>query len=365
MINHEMVVLAREYRSLTQEELAGRVKVKQGAISKIEGGIAPEMAHDFIGKIAEVLDFPVEFFYQPGERLGFGSSSFYYRKRASISSSDRKRITGIVNLLRLSIKRLLTSVELEPSRKLPRFSLDSFSSAEHVARALRSAWNLADGPINNLTALVESAGVVIVPCDFGTQSMDATSLQLNDMPPLIFMNKCIPGDRWRYTLGHELGHLVMHDLPSETMEVEADEFAAEFLMPANDLKLQFSKLPKIRLQDLASLKPYWKVSMAALLMRAGTLGSLTETQTKSLWVQMSGAGYRTKEPVPLEIEKTQNFNGLFQYFIQHLGYSVDEMARLMFMFPSEFSKLGVDALAPKVRTLRAVPDARALRSANE
>lgn len=355
MINHEMVVLAREYRNLTQEELARLVKVSQGSISKIEGNIASDTSDDLVKRIASVLNFPVEFFHQPGERLGFGSSSFYYRKRAVMTAADRKRISGVVNLLRILVKKLLNSVELEPSRKLPFFRLDDFGdSPEHIARALRSAWSLPEGPIKNVTALVESAGVVVVPCDFGTTAMDATSLRLADMPPLIFISKSIPGDRWRFTLAHELGHLVMHDLPRETMEEEADQFAAEFLMPENEMKAQFSRYARIRIQDLANLKPYWKVSMAALLVRAGTTGNLTTAQSKGLWMQMSKAGYRMKEPQPLPVEKAENFEGLFQYYLKELGYSVDEIARLILMYPEEFSTLGVESLAPKIRPMRAV-----------
>lgn len=359
MINHEMVVLAREYRNLTQEELARRVKVTQGTISKIEGNLAPEKAQELIERIATALEFPVGFFHQSGERLGFGSSSFYYRKRVAMTAADRKRISGVVNILRLSIKRLLSAVELEPSRKLPMLPIEEFGdSPERAARALRSAWNLPEGPIKNMTALAESAGVIVIPCDFGTAAMDATSLRLTDIPPLIFISKTIPGDRWRFTLAHELGHLVMHDLPRETMEAEADQFAAEFLMPANELKAQFSRYPKVRLQDIANLKPYWKVSMAALIMRASTLGNLTPSQARGLWMQMAKAGYKIKEPLPLPVEKAENFEGLFKYYLDGLDYSANEIAQLLSMYPGEFSKLGVETLSPKVRPiLRTVPAA--------
>lgn len=355
MVNHEMVVLAREYRNLTQEELARKIKVTQGTISKIEGNIAPEISEQLIPRIASALGFPTEFFHQSGERLGFGSSAFYYRKKVAMTASDRKRISGVVNLLRLSVKKLLNSVELEPNRKLPFFRLEDFGdSPEHVARAVRAAWNLPEGPVKNITSLIESSGVIVVPCDFGTRAMDATSLRLTDMPPMIFISKAIPGDRWRFTLAHELGHLVMHDLPRDTMEEEADQFAAEFLMPEAEMKAQFSRYPRIRLQDLANLKPYWKASMAALLVRASTTGDLSAAQSKALWMQMSKAGYRIKEPVPLEVEKPENFEGLFQYFLKELNYTPEEIARSILMFPEEFSTLGVEALAPKVRPLRAL-----------
>lgn len=355
MINPEMIVLAREYRNMTQEELARKIMVSQGSISKLEGNLASDASEILMQRIAAELKFPVEFFYQPGERLGFGSSSFYYRKRASITAADRKRISGLVNLLRISLKRLLNSVELEPNRALPFFKIDDYGeSADHVARALRGAWNLPDGPINNITALIESSGVIVIPCDFGSSAMDATSLRLSEMPPLIFINKSIPGDRWRFTLAHELAHLVMHEIPRETMEDEADQFAAEFLMPEVELRAQFNRYGRIRIQDLANLKPYWKVSIASLIYRAQSVGSINASQAKSLWVQMSKFGYRMTEPVPLPVEKTENFDGLFKHYLKDLSYTPTEIAGLVFMYQEEFSQLGVESLAPKIRQIRAV-----------
>jgi Zn-dependent peptidase ImmA (M78 family)/DNA-binding XRE family transcriptional regulator len=356
VLNHEMVVLAREYRNLTQEQVARSVTVSQATIAKIEGGLSRDVAAHLVQRIAAALDFPVEFFYQPGERLGFGSSSYYYRRRSDITTADRRRISGVVNLLRLSLKRLLGAVELEPSRRLPFFDLEDYGSSPiHVARAVRAFWKLPEGPIKDLTMLIESAGIVVISCNFGTKAMDATSLGLADMPPMIFINRNIPNDRWRFTLAHELGHLVMHDVPREEMEDEADQFAEEFLMPEKELRAQFASFAKIRLQDLANLKPYWKVSIAALLTRAGTLDYVSVAQKKSLWAQMSKLGYRKQEPGVLPAERPENFDSLFTYYKRELGYTVDDLARTLAIFPQEFERLGVEAAAPKIRAIHAVP----------
>ena len=84
------------------------------------------------------------------------------------------------------------------------------------------------------------------------------------MPPLIFMNAAMPGDRYRFTLAHELAHLVLHNQPEtdEAMEEQADEFASEFLLPAKEIR---PYLARPSLGGLARVKPYWKVSIKALL----------------------------------------------------------------------------------------------------
>lgn len=94
--------------------------------------------------------------------------------------------------------------------------------------------------------------------------------------------------------------------------------------------------------------------MATLLMRARSLGKVTDAENRSLWMQMASAGYKMKEPLPLAVEKAVNFEGMFQYFLKDLGYSVQEIARLVSIHPEEFSKLGIETLAPKVRPLRVV-----------
>ena len=346
-LNHEMIVLAREYRNLTQEQLARSIFVSQATIAKIEGGLMSDAPELTIERLAKALDFPKEFFYQNNERLGFGSSAFYYRKRAKITASDRKKISGIVNLIRISLEKLLDAVDLEAKRELPFFEIEEYGgSASNVAKALRVSWSLPEGPIGNITSLIESAGVIIVPCKFGTRFMDGTSLRLTNMPPLIFINSDMPGDRWRFTLAHELGHLIMHQIPSETMENEADLFASEFLLPDIDLNAQFSRYSQIRIQDLANIKPYWKVSIGALLMKADSLGFLTANKKRYLWSQMAKFGYKTKEPNPIEKEPVNNYPNLFDYYKKELKYSVDDMAKTVLINPQEFELLHASVFPP-------------------
>ena len=330
-----MVTLAREFRGLTQEQLGHAIGVTQAKIAKIEGGLQPELTGPHAELLSAALDFPGSFFQQNEELLGWGSSAYYYRKKASITASDRKRIQGQVNLSRIHIKKFLQSVEIESTRELPLLDLDDYSGSPiQAARAMRSYWSLPDGPIKNMTSLLESAGVIIVPINFGTNSMDATSIRLTELPPIIFINSMMPGDRCRWTLAHELAHLLMHQVPNEMMEDQADTFVSEFLLPELELLPQFSRIGKIRLQDLANLKPYWKVSMQALLMRASHLNKLTKSESQYLWMQIGKLNYRTHEPHPLVKEEVKTYPSMVRFFEKELNYSREEMASLLNVSPS-------------------------------
>ena len=104
----------------------------------------------------------------------------------------------------------------------------------------------------------------VIPFDFGTRKIDACS-DLVSGHPVIFINKRITPSRLRHTLGHELGHLVMHRIITDESEEQADRFSAEFNLPEAEIK---SELVPINLDRLTRLKLKWKSSMQAILYRA-------------------------------------------------------------------------------------------------
>jgi Zn-dependent peptidase ImmA (M78 family)/transcriptional regulator with XRE-family HTH domain len=350
-----MMILAREYRVLSQEELADKVGVSQSHVAKIEAGIKSDI-DDIVGdRMTQALGFPREFFEREELLLGFGSSSYFYRKKATIPALERKRIQSIVNLLRLAVKGLLPFVEVEPKRALPVWDLEDHGhSASNVAKALRSFWHLPDGPIKNLTALVESAGVVILPCDFGIKSIDATSLRIAGLPPLVFMNIAVPGDRWRFTLAHELAHLVMHREPHEKMEDEADAFAGEFLVPVEEIKPQLVRFPKLQVRDLIPLKRLWRVSIQALIFRAFEAEAITEAQKRGLFVRMSQLNMRQVEPEQIDKEPLSNLGRMLSTMTDNLNFSAEDIAKVLAWTPSDIAVLLPMLAKPPTRHLRVV-----------
>ncbi len=339
-LNPDMIVLAREYRGLTQEELGKLIGASQATIAKIEGGVKSASLEQ-TALLVDKLQFPIDFFTQNEELLGFGSSAYFYRKKATISSIERKKIQSIVNILRINLKFFLKSIDIEASRKLPLYDLaeDFNGSATLAARSLRSYWNLPDGPIKNLTQLIESTGAIVVPVNFGMRSIDATSIRLNELSPIIFINDNLTGDRWRFTLAHELAHLVLHQIPSETMEEEADEFASEFLLPSSELKPHFTRIGKVRLQDLFVLKAYWKVSAQALLMKAVSVGSIDKSESQYIWRQIASRGYKTSEPHPLPKEDITTYKDMLNFFESELNFSKNEIAEAIHLNPMEVEVL--------------------------
>lgn len=323
--NPEMLTLARQVRELTQEELAETIGVSQARVSKIEHGLAP--ADDVIDALAAALDYPREFFYQEGHNYGLPVR--HHRKRASLGQRALDRIHAEINIRALQLRELLKSAAVDRELELPRIDVDTYNGkAEEIARAVRSFWRLPRGPIANLMGLLERAGIVLIPMDFEDPEIDAVAQVVPDLPPMIFFSTRVPMDRLRFTLAHELGHLIMHALPTQAMEKEANRFAAEFLMPAADIVHQ---LTRVTLPVLATLKAVWRVSMAALLERAKALATITQRQYVRLRSELSRRGYMRREPAELDIspEHPAVLQAIVAYYTQHLGYGPSELANIV------------------------------------
>jgi len=333
--NPEMLTLARMSRGVTQTELATSVETTQGRLSKIEHGFfVPD--DQLIHRLSMALKYPREFFFQPGYINTL--PSWFHRKRKHLSQTTLDRIHAEIAIRILNIVKLLMATEIKAVHPVPQFDLDNFEgNVEDIARAVRAQWTLKRGPIDNLVGTLEKAGVLVIPCDFGATEVDAVGMRLQGLPPMVFMNATAPTDRVRFTVAHELGHLVMHSFPTENMEREADRFAAEFLMPEHEIRPQ---LIDVSLNILAVLKRVWRVSMAALLKRARDLRAITEKRATALWKQISALGYRKREPAELDLapEHPRLLRGLLEYHSKNLGMTSEQMLKMFVLHQTDFDR---------------------------
>ena len=251
--NADMLTLARESRGMTQAELARLSGISQANISKYEANIL-RVSEEHMESIANTLQYPVEFFFLAEQRFGFGSSCTYHRRRQMMPVRDLNTVLARTNILRMRINILLRGAELDCDNDFPRLDLNDYDSdVEQIAGILRSTWRLPPFPVTNLVAAIERAGGIVFRCPFGTRKVDAISQWIPGLPPISFVNSEIPGDRLRFTLAHELGHIIMHRIDFGEQREEADRFASEFLMPAKDIG---PDLNAVNLPKLTRLKPY-------------------------------------------------------------------------------------------------------------
>jgi Zn-dependent peptidase ImmA (M78 family)/transcriptional regulator with XRE-family HTH domain len=115
----------------------------------------------------------------------------------------------------------------------------------HVAEVLRNEWKLGTGPIHDLASVIEDHSnvmVVVAPLSEGVDGLAVADPQTGHT-----MIAVAETDRWerqRFTLAHELGHLIAGDRLVEAVttrgqslsETAASEFARNFLVPIAGLR---------------------------------------------------------------------------------------------------------------------------------
>lgn len=338
--NHNLVLLARQLRKINQADLAKLASISQGHLSKIENGLI-EPSEPTLKQIARILGFPQRFFYQPDRIYGL-PLSFHpmYRKKTTIGQHILESIQAELNIRIMHLRRLIKSVDLKKQFPMPKIEIDEYDSdIEKIAEVIRRTWLLPKGPLQNLTECVEQTGCIVMWCDFSNAPIDGASYQIPDLPQCIFLNQKQPPDRMRFSLAHEVGHLVMHRIPTPEMEDQANRFASALLMPVADIR--GALMGRITLPAIAPLKPVWRVSMQALVMKARAIGLISPNQNRYLWQRINTGKLRYHESPELnfDYEEVKILPAIFRRHIEDLGYSSAEIAEILYLNHNELIEM--------------------------
>lgn len=335
-----MVTLVRDAKSWSQRDLAGKAELSQGFISKVESGLL-DLRGEHLTAVARALDCLPELLTSDVPVQGLEVTCLHHRRRHSkMTASTKRKIEAVTHLTRVSVEGLLKGIELIPEAQLERLDIDEYGDPAEIARALRVRWRVPSGPIPNVLALLESVGVVVVVRALGTNAQDAVSTWPHDAdrPPVMLINTGMPADRQRFTTAHETGHLVMHRLPADNQEHEADAFAAEFLAPAGDVEPQLAGLTTRDFPRLLELKSQWGLSVAALIRRAKDLDLISDRQYREFQIKLGRLGWRTVEPGTLPPEVPTTLEKVARVHIQEHQYTVHELALAAVMTEGAFTR---------------------------
>lgn len=334
-----MVTLVREAKGWSQADLATAAGVTQGFVSKVENSLT-ELTAERLKAFAAALDCPEALLTNHDAQHGIEVSCMFHRRRHSkITVATAKKIEAVSHLTRITVDALLDGVDIPADIALERMDIDEFGGdAAAIARLLRARWRIPSGPIDSLHATLDERGVVVVVRDLDSTAQDAFSTWPRESAPLIVVRAGMPADRERFTLSHELGHMLMHILPNDEQEQQADLFASELLMPADDIRPQLTGLTTGDFNRLMELKAQWKVSIGALIQRAKTLELISDRQFREFRIKLSKLGWNTVEPIDLPPERSCLLDRVIDVHRTRNGYSDNELARIAYMTPEAFRR---------------------------
>lgn len=330
MFNAKMLELARKLRGIAKTEMSEKLNLSIQTLSEWEQGkTVPKLEN--LREVANLLKFPVEFFYKETENLDNLNMSF--RALTKMKAVDRDKAISSAKM------GIILNHWMEQKFNLPTVDLPKFEnlSPEECAMQIRRMWNL-DECINNTINLLEKHGVRVFSLIEDCKDYDALSTWSNGCP-YIFINTTKSAERCRFDAMHELGHLVMHYNRTDrdrTMEDEANRFASEMLMPMSSI-LKYKNI-SLNLNSFINIKIQWKVSLSALIYRYNKLGIITEWNNRSLNIQLRKLGYDEKEPKSIERETSTILPKIFKYLKQD-NFTIRDLSNELKINTEDLNKL--------------------------
>ncbi|HCJ6265389.1 TPA: helix-turn-helix domain-containing protein [Pseudomonas aeruginosa] len=311
----ERLKRARAAAGLSMQELGQQVGVSANMIKKYEHDESMPGSSILLG-LSKALAVRTEYFFRP---FKVELKGVEYRKRSSTPASTLKRIEADVLD---QAERWQELANLWPNFPLSQFSapeglpahIQSMDQIDEVADHVRAAWSLGLNPIPDLIDVLESHGILVIITHVDVQAkFDGLQATVADKP-VIVVSANWPGDRQRFTLAHELGHLLLHGRLDEALDEEkaCHRFASALLLPASAMRQQLgAKRTMLEVRELYLLKLEYGLSMQSCLYRAADLGIISDTVRHRLFMVFSTNGWRKQEPgEPYRSESTLLFQQL-------------------------------------------------------
>lgn len=331
----------RNFYDLTQSELAERAAISHGLVSLFESG-ARVPTVDVLRALAEALHVTPEFFQEPIKEVwAEAECSFRHRRTTQIKVKRRARAHG--TLVGLVIDHLSTLVRF-PAYNVPEIAATSDDEVEAAADSCRRHWQLgSDTPILDIGRVLERAGVVIVQHLEHSDKIDAFSRP--GRPSVVVLNTAKTStSRWIYDLAHELGHLVLHrgrETGDEATELQADRFAAAFLLPTRAFAREFRTAQGGQFwENVFALKRRWRVSAQAIVRRAYQLGLIAAIPYRRACKYISAKGWRSgPEPSEPEFKGPEVLSIALSSIETSLGITARHVCEALHMLPETFVRV--------------------------
>lgn len=326
------LALARRLARMPRTELARDIGLTPTAITQFERGSARPTAPVLAG-LALRLGLPEDFFRHGRPVPTLPADAAHFRSLRSTPALSRDQALAFAELGMDVVDTLEQYVDL-PRVDLPNVALEEAATREDLAAAAaatRKALDVPDGPVAHVVRLLEAHGVVVLrlPAQVAGRELDpdvdAFSTSATARPMVLLSPVKDDKARSRFDASHELGHLVMHhdaEPGNKIVEGQAQSFAAEFLMPAEQIAPDLPS--RIDWECLHAAKRRWGVSLKALVYRARTLGLISEAAQRRAYITLASQG--RVEAGPLGPPESPSLLGAAAALLNSHGTTLEHLA---------------------------------------
>lgn len=288
----------RKLRRKSLRELGKAIGRSHETVRQYEEGML-DVDSNLLRQFSKALSLPIEFFLRPeyltnAEVPDFRAHrSLSEREKGAVAAEAREAVERYLEVAMLAKVSLI-----EP---LPRgfpYRVSDLEEVEEAAEELRAVWQLGFDPLGPLIPLLEERGIPVIELS-SSPKVDACTVSFESPHGsgwVVAVRPELVGDRLRFSLGHELGHLMLN-CEGIDEESAAHRFSASFLVPRVAALAELGeKRSNLALNELYTLKHRYGLSMQAWIYRAAELGIITANHSSQLRDQLDSIEGPQREP---------------------------------------------------------------------
>lgn len=290
---------ARKRIRLSQTAVANQLKVTRQVVSAYESGkravSAPEL--QLLCNLFRLYPNDLLGFTRPTELSFITSSAFRLNKGFELSENDRHEVIETTKRIPHDSESYLARWK-RASKKFVAKERGPFGSMPQLAESVRKELGQNEPPIN-VYLIAEHLGIYVTPTFMDKAAAvvnRADEKRVPPIPPWILVNSTQPVERQRYSIGHEIAHLLLHDEELivlhphyyrrhfDQREIDAESFAAELLMPRDLIEHSIKNLNlKEPVEEAVFILSYlYQVSFIAMAIRLYNLNIITRASYNHL-----------------------------------------------------------------------------------
>ena len=314
---------------MSQDALSQAIGISKMAVSNYEAG-KRNPDYNTSRKLASALGVSLGMLLAQSNS-GIAIQHGAFRKQSTLTKSQQEIILGKVDRYLERLYEVVSFIGDSALPEAPAYERIPAEDYESDGQHLRKILGLAPtGPIGNITDILENHGFIICPVAFEDRRFSGNSGFVNGRPYIV-VNVSMPAERQRFTLIHEVAHLVFIFKDEQVEERMVDEIAGAFLLPQNDIIRELGPKRSTIRGDLRNIQREYGISMAAIVMRARQVGIIGKTVYETTMKWMSASGLRINEESGIIPESTHLLEQLTSRAVAEDEIGISKAAELLEM----------------------------------
>jgi Zn-dependent peptidase ImmA (M78 family) len=345
----ETVVAARIKNSRIQkgyslQEVAEKIGVSKQMINKYEKGDSIPSSDKLIA-FSKLFGQKVDYFFRKPE-VQIGEINF--RKKSKFSN---KKINSLKEEIRVQIENYLyienicnlNSSFLNP---LSEYVINSKPDVIEATNLLRKAWNIGNDTIHNIIQLLEDKEIKVIEVAEETSLFDGLATVVDGKYYVIVVNKSMPIERKRFTILHELAHLLLNlnHLVEKEQESFCHSFASEMLLAQRNVIVEFGdKRNNISFNELKNIQEKYGISISAIIYKLGEIKIISNEKVTGFYKRLN-SDHSLKQAVEMSRfegdESSNRYENLVSRAVSEEFISLSKASSLL--------QLSIDELKDKI-----------------